>query len=184
MVLLKSEKIKIGTPAPDFKLPSVDDKNYSLEDFRGAKALVVLFICNHCPYVKAIEDRYVRLNRDYQDKGVQVVGICSNDPTHYPDDSKESLLKRWEEKEYGFPYLIDETQEVAKAYDAVCTPDIFVYDSDQKLAYHGRIDDNWEDESKVTRQEIREALDALLVGDRPSEEQNPAMGCSIKWKEA
>jgi peroxiredoxin len=182
MVLLKSEGIQLGNQAPAFDLPSVDGKRYKLEDFKGKKALVVIFICNHCPYVKAVEDRYIRLNGDYQNKGVQMVGICSNDPTDYPEDAPQNLLKRWREKEYGFPYLIDETQEVAKAYHAVCTPDIYVYDAEQKLAYHGRIDDHWEDESKVTRQEIREALDALIAGEKPSADQTPSMGCSIKWK--
>ena len=110
------------------------------------------------------------------------MGICSNDSQDYPDDSAENLHKRWLEKDYGFPYLVDESQEVAKAFGAVCTPDIYVYDGERRLAYHGRIDDNWEDPSQVTRKEIREALDALLAGKRPSENQNPAMGCSIKWK--
>jgi len=182
MVLLESENISLGSAAPDFRLSSVDGKEYSLKDFLGAKALVVLFICNHCPYVKAVEGRIIQLNRDYRDKGVQLVGICSNDPTDYPDDASENLLKRWKEKEYGFPYLVDETQDVAKAYGAVCTPDIYVYDRDQKLAYHGRMDDSWKDEAKVSRRELREALDALLQGQRPSAEQVPAMGCSIKWR--
>lgn len=182
MVLLNSEPIKLGTPAPDFKLGSVDGKQFKLADFKSAKVLVVMFICNHCPYVKAVEDRIIQLNRDYGLKGVQWVGICSNDPTDYPDDSPKNLLKRWKEKEYGFPYLIDESQEVAKAYRAVCTPEFYVYDSDRKLRYHGRIDDNWQDSTQATRREIREALDTLLQGKTPSSHQNPSMGCSIKWK--
>lgn len=182
MVLLKSEKIEIGSQAPNFQLKSVEGQDYSLESFADAKALVVMFICNHCPYVKAIEDRYIQLYRDYQDKGVQVVGICANDPSDYPDDSPQNLLKRWQEKEYGFPYLIDETQEVAKAYDAVCTPDLYVYDGAQKLAYHGQLDNNWQDASQVTRRDLRLALDALLAGEKPATEQVPAMGCSIKWR--
>jgi peroxiredoxin len=182
MVLLNSEPIKLGTPAPDFNLLSVDGKRFNLSNFKNAKVLVVMFICNHCPYVKAVEDRILKIHRDYHGKGVQLVGICSNDSTDYPDDSPKNLLKRWKEKEYGFPYLIDETQEVARAYAAACTPDIYVYDQAQRLAYHGRIDDNWQDPKGVTRQEIREALDALLLGKKPSEKQNPSMGCSIKWK--
>jgi hypothetical protein len=141
-----------------------------------------MFLCNHCPYVQAVEDRILSLHRDYKDHGVQVVAICSNDPTHYPEDAPKNLLKRWREKQYGFPYLIDASQDVAKAYGAVCTPDIYVYDQEKKLAYHGRIDDSWQDPSRVTRREIREALDALLSGKRPAAEQLPAMGCSIKWK--
>jgi hypothetical protein len=132
--------------------------------------------------VKAVEDRILQLHQDYQDKGVQLMGICSNDPTDYPEDSPKNLLKRWKQKEYGFPYLIDESQEVAKDYDAVCTPDIYVYDAQRRLAYHGQIDDNWQDASKVTRHDIREALDALLIGKKPTENQRPSMGCSIKWK--
>src|SRR4051812_4327613 len=125
MVLLKSEKIKISSPAPAFSLLSVDGHPYQLSDFSSKKVLVILFICNHCPYVQAIEDRILKLVRDYEFKGVQFVGICSNDATDYPGDSPQNLLKRWKEKKYGFPYLLDETQEVAKQFGAVCTPDIF-----------------------------------------------------------
>ncbi|MGH7829375.1 MAG: thioredoxin family protein [Candidatus Binatia bacterium] len=184
MALLKSTDIPLGGPAPDFKLPSVDGKVYALKDFSAAKALVVMFICNHCPYVQAVEDRILKLHRDYKDKGVQVVGICSNDPTDYPDDSPANLLKRWKQKEYGFPYLIDESQAVAKAFGAVCTPDIYVYDAARRLAYHGRIDDNWQHPDQVAKQELRAALDALLAGKPPAGEQWPSMGCSIKWKKS
>jgi len=141
-----------------------------------------MFICNHCPYVQAIEDRMIQLQRNYANQSVQLVGICSNDPTDYPDDSPENLKKRWKAKDYRFPYLIDESQEVARAYGAVCTPDIFVYDTHQKLAYHGQIDNNWKEPSKVTRQDLREAIDGILKGQNPSEAQTPSMGCSIKWK--
>lgn len=182
MVLLHSKKIEIGTPAPNFNLPSVDGQKYSLDSFKNKKATVVMFICNHCPYVQVVEARIVQLNRDYSPQGVQFFGICSNDPTDYPDDSPKNLLKRWKEKEYGFPYLIDDTQQVAKAYQAACTPDIYVFDSQHQLAYHGRIDDNWKEPEKVTRHELREALDKLLAGQKPSEDQQPSMGCSIKWK--
>jgi hypothetical protein len=144
--------------------------------------LAVLFICNHCPYVQAIEDRLIALHREYGERGVQLVGICSNDPTHYPDDSPANLLQRWREKHYGFPYLVDATQDVARAFGAVCTPDIYVYDRDRRLAYHGRLDDNWKDESKVTRRELAEAFDALLTNATPTPEQQPSMGCSIKWR--
>ncbi len=182
MALLKSENIELGTAAPDFSLKSVDGKKYGLDSFKDAKALVVMFICNHCPYVQAVEDRILELNRDYQSKGVQLVGICSNDPTDYPDDRPEKLHQRWKEKQYGFPYLIDETQQVAKDYGAVCTPDLYVFDKNLRLAYHGRIDDNWQDDSKVAKREMREALDRLLAGQPPDPRQNPSMGCSIKWK--
>jgi hypothetical protein len=113
-----------------------------------------MFICNHCPYVQAVEDRYVALARAYGPKGVQFVGICSNDPTGYPEDAPAELLARWRKKGYGFPYLVDASQDVARTFDAVCTPDIYVYDRDRRLAYHGRIDDNWKEPSKVTRREL------------------------------
>lgn len=182
MALLKSEKISMGTQAPDFRLSSVDGKTYSLPDFKDAKALVILFICNHCPYVKAIEERILQLARDYEKKGVQLVGICSNDPTDYPDDSPANLFKTWKEKHYGFPYLIDESQETAKAYGAVCTPDIFIFDQSRKLSYHGQLDNNWQEPAKVTRHDLRVALDSLLAGRKPAEPQAPSMGCSIKWR--
>lgn len=182
MVLLNSETIKLGTPAPDFNLPSVDGKKYKLADFSSKNVLAVFFICSHCPYVQAIEDRILKLWQDLKGKSVQFLGICSNDPTDYPDDSPENLLKRWREKQYGFPYLIDESQEVARAYGAVCTPDIFVFDSSRRLAYHGQLDNNWKDAKAVTRNDLREAVELILNGRKPVSEQVPSMGCSIKWK--
>ncbi|MCB1214440.1 MAG: thioredoxin family protein [Deltaproteobacteria bacterium] len=182
MVLLKSEAIQMGSSAPNFKLKDVEDHWVQLNDFKGKKALVVLFICNHCPYVQAIEDRLIQLRRDYESKGVQLIGICSNDASNYPEDAPPKLLKRWQEKHYGFPYLIDETQEVAKAYGAVCTPDLYVYDQDFKLAYHGCLDDSWQKPEEVKKRHLAEALDALLAGAKPASEQPASMGCSIKWK--
>ena len=184
MALTESRDLPLGTPCPDFLLPSVDGKTFARDDFRDAKALVVMFICNHCPYVQAVEDRIIQLHRDYASRGVQLVGICSNDPTDYPDDRPERLLSRWREKRYGFPYLIDEPQDVARTFHAVCTPDIFVFDGKRRLAYHGRIDDNWKEPAKVQRQEMREALDALLAGHRPAHEQTQSIGCSIKWRQS
>lgn len=182
MALTESRDLPLGTPCPDFRLPSVDGKTFARDDFRDAKALVVMFICNHCPYVQAVEDRIIQLHGDYAPRGVQLVGICSNDPTDYPDDRPERLLSRWRERRYGFPYLIDEPQDVARAFHAVCTPDIFIFDGDRRLAYHGRIDDNWKEPAKVQRREMREALDALLAGHRPAREQTQSIGCSIKWR--
>src|SRR5262245_3991026 len=184
MALTENRDVPLGTPCPDFRLRSVDGKTVARDDFRAAPVLVVMFICNHCPYVQAVEERIVALRREYGPRGVQLVGICSNDPTDYPDDRPERLLARWRELDYGFPYLIDETQAVARAFDAVCTPDIYVYDADRRLAYHGRIDDNWQDPKKVRRRELATALDALLAGGKPSAEQHHAMGCSIKWRHA
>jgi peroxiredoxin len=172
----------LGAPCPDFDLPGVDGRRYALSDFAQSPVLVVMFICNHCPYVKAVEDRIIRLARDYGPRGAQLVGICANDAADYPDDAFDQLAARWRERGYGFPYLHDEPQDTARAFGAVCTPDVFVYDRDRKLAYRGRIDDSWKDEAKVTRRELAAALDALLAGGRPSLEQRPSMGCSIKWR--
>ena len=128
MALTESRDLPLGTPCPDFRLPTVDGKTLALDDCTEAKALVVMFICNHCPYVQAVEDRLIQLHYDYAPRGVQVVGICSNDPTDYPDDRPEKLLARWRAKSYGFPYLVDESLDVARRFAAGCTPDIFVFD--------------------------------------------------------
>jgi peroxiredoxin len=182
MALLRTTAIPMGTPCPDFDLPGVDGRNHRLAHFADARVLVVMFICNHCPYVQAIEDRYVALARAYQGRPVQFVGICANDPVNYPDDSLENLQKRWRDKGYGFPYLQDLSQDVARAFGAVCTPDLYVYDARRRLAYHGRLDDSWGDPARVTRQELRAAVDALLAGTAPDADQHPAQGCSIKWR--
>jgi len=171
-----------GAPCPDFQLPAVDGKTYARDDFSQAPVLVVMFICNHCPYVKAVEDRFIALGREFGPRGVQLVGICANDAEGYPEDAFDKLAERWREKSYGFPYLHDEAQAVARAFGAVCTPDIFVYDRERRLAYRGRIDDSWKDPAKVTRRELAQALEALLAGQRPSSDQRPSLGCSIKWK--
>jgi peroxiredoxin len=184
MALTENVDVPLGTPCPDFRLPRVDGGAFGLADAERVRVLVVMFICNHCPYVQAIEDRYVALARAYEGRGVQVVGICSNDPTDYPDDRPERLLARWREKGYGFPYLIDEAQDVARAFRAVCTPDLYVYDGERRLAYHGRLDDSWKDPSSVKHRELAAAIDALLAGERPAAPQIPSMGCSIKWRKA
>jgi len=183
MALLENRDVALGTRCPDFDLPRVDGGRFRLADAAGARALVVMFICNHCPYVQAVEDRLIALARDYGPKGVRFVGICPNDPEAYPDDAPARLRERWDAKGYGFPYLVDDTQDVARAFDAVCTPDIFVYDGTLALAYHGRIDDSWKDPAQVTRRDLAGALDALLAGEQPSREQHHSMGCSIKWRE-
>ena len=172
---------ELGAPCPDFRLPAVDGRAYARDDFAASPVLVVMFICNHCPYVKAVEERLIGLRREYGARGVQLVGVCSNDAASYPDDAFDELAARWRARDYGFPYLHDEAQSVARAFGAVCTPDIFVYDGARRLAYRGRIDDSWKDESKVTRRELAAALDALLAGDKPVATQRPSMGCSIKW---
>jgi len=175
---------ELGAKCPDFRLPAVDGTSYARDDFAGKSVLVVMFICNHCPYVKAVEDRLIRLARELEPRGVQFVAICSNDADNYPDDAFDRLAARWRERGYGFPYLHDEAQDVAHAFGAVCTPDIFVYDGDRRLAYRGRVDDSWKDESRVTKRELAEAIEALVAGQRPPREQRPSMGCSIKWRQA
>ena len=174
----------IGSPCPAFALPAVDGRHYARDDFAASQALVVMFICNHCPYVQAVEDRLIRLAREYGPRGVQFVGVCSNDAATYPDDAFDRLAERWRTKAYGFPYLHDEAQDVARGFGAVCTPDIFVYGRDRRLVYRGRIDDSWKDESLVKRRELADALEALAAGKSPSPEQRPSMGCSIKWRQA
>lgn len=183
MVLAYSKGMALGTPAPSFSLPATDGKTYSLESFAEAKVLVVIFTCNHCPYAQACEERLVAVQKDYADKGVQLVAINPNNAVRYPDDSFENMKTRATEKHFNFPYLRDESQEVARAYDAVCTPDIFVFDADRKLRYNGRLDDNWQEPKLVRKRELRTAIDCVLGGRPLSFEPVPSMGCSIKWKD-
>lgn len=181
MALTMTPFPEIGQACPDFSLPGVDGHTHSLKDFSTGPALVVMFICNHCPYVKAIEDRLVELGRDLQALKVPLVAICSNDAVNFPEDSFENMKKRAQEKGYSFAYLRDENQSVARTFGALCTPDFFVYDRTLKLAYRGRLDDSWKDPSKVTRRELLEAVRLLASGHPAPEHQTPSMGCSIKW---
>jgi peroxiredoxin len=177
--------LNLGALAPDFSLPGVDGRTWTLADFKDNKALLVIFMCNHCPYVIAVQDRINALAKRYQPAGLSVVGINPNDATRYPDDSFEKMKERAREQGYVFPYLQDETQAVARAYDAVCTPDLYLFAHEAgefRLRYHGRIDDQWKDPAKVTRRELAEAIEAVLKGGAVAEEQHPSMGCSIKWK--
>lgn len=168
---------------PNFTLPAVDGNEYTLTDFRKSEVLAVMFICNHCPYVKAIEDRLIALGNYFKGKSVQFVAICANDAEGYPDDSFENLRKRWTEKKYPFPYLHDEEQTVAKKFGAVCTPDFFIFDSNRRLQYRGRLDDSWKEPEKVTKQELKGAIEMILNGKPVPQEQTPSMGCSIKWRD-
>jgi peroxiredoxin len=174
--------LKIGDKAPDFKLPGVDDKTHSLDSFKDKKVLAVTFICVHCPYVKAWEPRLLQIQKDYASKGVALVGITSNDAIKFPDDSFENTKKWAREKNYNFPYLYDEDQSVARAYMAERTPEIFVFDEKRILRYHGRIDDNHEDLSKVKSHDLRNALDAILAGKQVPVAETQLVGCTIKWK--
>lgn len=182
MVLLESNAPELGSEAPDFSLPATDGKTYGLDHFQEASVLVVMFICNHCPYVKAVIDRLVDLGEAWPSDQVAFVAISSNDAERYPADSFENMSAWAKEKNFSFPYLYDESQEVARAYKAVCTPDFFVYDRDRRLAYAGRLDDNWKAPEQVQRRDLQDAIHALLDGERPNKEQHPSMGCSIKWK--
>lgn len=177
-----SNGMPVGTVAPDFELPGVDGKTYSLDSFRDAKLLVVVFTCNHCPYAQALEPRFIELQRDYAEQGVRLCGINPNDERTYAEDSFPRMRERAAKNQWNFPYLRDETQRVARSYDAACTPDIFVFDAERKLRYNGRCDDNWRDPAQVTRRDLRRALD-LLLADQPIQfDVHPALGCSIKWK--
>lgn len=182
MALLHSLPLPLGTPIIDFHLPDTEGKIHSPANYVDRKVLVVMFICNHCPYVQAIRDRLIALQANYDPHVVQLIGINANDATEYPDDSPEEMKKAIKEFGINFPYLIDESQETARAYQAQCTPDIYAFGQDRKLAYHGRLDDSWKDPNKVTKQELKEAIDSLLQGKLPSSEQLSSMGCSIKWK--
>ncbi len=187
MALLESKKLELGMIAPDFDLPSTDGKSYRISSFSDAKALVVIFMCNHCPYVVAVQGRIAALAKEYQARGVRLVGINPNDSVKYPDDSFDAMKGRAKEQGYVFPYLRDESQDVARAYDAVCTPDIYAFENAGSnagrflLRYHGRLDDSWKDPAAVKRRELALALDAILAGMPVPQEQIPSMGCSIKW---
>ncbi|TWU25574.1 thioredoxin family protein [Bythopirellula polymerisocia] len=182
MARTPSTMLPLGTPAPDFSLVNVDGTTVSLGDFSGAPALLVMFICNHCPFVKHVADELARLGQDYKSKGAAIVAINSNDVANYPADSPEQMVAEAEDRGYVFPYLYDETQEVAKAYHAACTPDFFLFDAEQRLAYRGQLDASRPDSGiPVTGADLRAALDNVLAGKAPSEDQKPSIGCNIKW---
>ena len=173
--------LHIGDKAPGFQLQGVDGRTHSLEGFAGKPVLVVIFSCNHCPYVQAYEDRMIDIQRDYQTLGVQLIAINSNDDVNYPEDGFNAMVERANARAFNFPYLRDASQDVAKAYGATHTPQLFVFDQGRKLRYTGKIDDNWQNPEKVKRQYLREAMDALLKGAAPAEAETHAIGCTIKW---
>lgn len=175
-------KLNIGDKAPDFKLPGVDGKTYSLSGFKGKKILVVVFMCNHCSYVQAYIERIKAIQSDFGIKGLQVIGINSNDEVNYPDDSFDKMIEFNKQRNLNFTYLRDEDQAAATAYGAQCTPECFVFDGERKLRYHGRIDDNYKDENAVKTYDLRNAINALLHSQKAAIELTPAIGCSIKWR--
>lgn len=184
MARTPSTMLPLGTPAASFSLPDPSGKVVSLTDFANAKALVVMFICNHCPFVKHVAGELARLARDYQPLGVAFVGIQSNDSVKYPDDAPAKMADEITLRGYTFPYLSDATQEVARAYRAACTPDFYVFDGGQKLVYRGQLDASRPDNGKpVTGSDLRAALNAVLAGQPVSSDQLPSLGCNIKWRD-
>ena len=183
MVRTETPVCDFGAPAIDFSLPGVDGKTWTLVDCAGEKGLLVMFICNHCPYVQSIRDRIVRDTRELKMLGVNTVAIMSNDPTDYEEDSFENMQKVAREFDFPFPYLIDETQEIAKSYGAVCTPDFFGYNADLQLQYRGRLDESRKEAVEGARRDLFEAMKQVAETGKGPESQIPSMGCSIKWKE-
>jgi peroxiredoxin len=182
MVKTASTMLPLGTPAPSFSLPNVDGKTVSLADFKSSKGLVVIFMCNHCPFVKHLRAALAQFGKDYQAKGVAIVGISSNDAATYPDDSPQKMVIEHQSAGYTFPYLYDGTQEVAKAYKAACTPDFFVFDQNHSLVYRGQFDSSRPGNGKpITGSDLRRAVDHMLAGERPVVDQLPSIGCNIKW---
>ena len=182
MALTPSTMLELGTAAPDFSLANTEGDSVSLADFADARALLVIFMCNHCPFVIHVADELAKLAGQYQQRGVAVVGINANDVANHPDDAPDKMKQEKAQRGYTFDYLYDETQQVAQAYRAACTPDFFVFDSDRKLAYRGQLDDSRPDSGiPVTGADLRGALDAVLAGQPVPADQKPSMGCNIKW---
>lgn len=180
---LQSAMIDLGTPAPAFSLPDVvSGRTMSLDTFEGSKALLVMFICRHCPFVVHVQQELARIGRDYQPKGVGIVAISANDAVTHPDDRPERLKEQAEEQGFVFPYLHDESQSVARAYDAVCTPDFFLFDDSRRLVYRGQLDGTRPGKGVADGRDLRAALDAVLSGRPVNPEQHPSAGCGIKWK--
>jgi peroxiredoxin len=183
-VAVPSTMLALGTKAPDFELPDVvTGRTVSVRDFDGRRALLVMFICRHCPYVRHVRGELARLGRDFADSELAIVAISANDPTEYPEDAPESLAEEAREAGYAFPYLFDESQEVAKAYTAACTPDFFLFDADRALVYRGQLDDSRPSNGlPVSGQDLRAAIDAVISNGPVAQDQRASIGCSIKWR--
>jgi len=179
---MATNTLSIGSKIPEFISKGIDGKIYSLESFKDTKGLIIIFSCNHCPYVQAYEGRIKAIQNDYKDKGITVAAINSNDDVNYPDDSFENMKKRAAEQNFNFIYLRDEDQSVARKFDATHTPEIFLFDEDRKLVYHGKIDDNWQEPEKVVNHYLRNALNEMLEGNEISVPETYSIGCTIKWK--
>lgn len=184
MVKTQSTMIALGTKIPYFRLPDVVSGNIvSSDDLPDKKAILAMFICNHCPYVKHVQEEIVKIGKDYVDKSLSIVAISSNDIEQYPDDAPGNLKKQAQNLGFNFPYLFDETQSVAKAFTAACTPDFFLFNEKRELAYRGQLDDSRPgNDAPVNGKDLREAIDLVLVGKRVSEQQKPSAGCNVKWK--
>jgi len=183
MVRTPSTMLPLGTSAPEFSLVNIDGQVVSLSDFHGSPALLVMFISNHCPFVIHVADHLAQLAQEYQPRGAAIVAVGSNHVADYPADSPEQMVAEAEQRGYTFPYLYDESQEVAHAYRAACTPDFFLFDANHQLVYRGQLDSSRPESGiPVTGEDLRAALDAVLAGDKPTEDQRPSLGCNIKWK--
>ncbi len=181
MAAVESQMLELGTEAPAFALPDPEGQVHGLK--AGSSAYLVMFICNHCPFVKHVADELAAIGRDYTDRGVDLIAINSNDVDNYPADAPERMREEATARGYGFPYVLDDDQSVAKAFRAACTPDFFVFDAAQKLVYRGRLDASRPSNGvPVTGRDVRDALDAVLAGDTPTASQVPSIGCNIKWK--
>jgi peroxiredoxin len=181
MSLLESIVVPLGTKMPEFTVKDPSGKEFKSDNCYGEKGLLIAFTCNHCPYALAVWPRFINLAGYARELGINTIAVNPNINPDYPDDSPEKMLKKIKEWGINFPYLVDETQDAAERFKAQCTPDIYLYNARHELVYHGRIDDNWQDESKVTRQELKDALTALAADQPVSLDQKPSMGCSIKW---
>lgn len=182
MALLESINIPLGTQMPDFKLDDPSGKAFSGGELYGENGLLVGFFCNHCPYAIAVWSRFIRLAGYAQEVGINTVAINSNINPDFPEDAPDKMIDKIKQWNITFPYLVDETQDIARAFKAQCTPDIFLFGNNKKLVYHGRIDDNWQNENKVTVEELKEAINNHVTGQPITEDQKPCMGCSIKWR--
>lgn len=184
MALLHSKDLALETPLSHFHLSDPFGKTHHSQSLFGKKGLLIAFTCNHCPYAIAVWPRLLRLAEYAQTKEINTIAINPNIHPQYPEDAPDKMVEKIKEWQIKFPYLVDATQKVAQSFQAQCTPDLYLFNHEEKLVYHGRIDDNWQDENKVTKHELKNAIDALALGNGPLAEQHPSLGCSIKWREA